>query len=345
MFASADHMKITLDRFASQLRSELAGVYLFSGDEPLRLAECADAVRARAREAGFTARDVHFIERAGDWSAVRSGAANLSLFAERRVVEIRLPSGKAGVEGGRVLGEIIASRSADTLYLILTGRLDGQTQRAEWVQAADQQGVWVPIYDVDVAQLPDWIVARGKSLGLEIAADAAQLLAERVEGNLLAAHQELQQLQLLAGRERVDAAMVEGVVADSARFDVFKLGEAVLSGQAARALRILGGLRAEGIDATLALWSLRRELHNLWNTRNTDHRPSGAARPWVRQSAALDRARGRAHKTPFARLAARAARADRMIKGRMDGEPWMELALLAVEFCGVRALDPVVARR
>ena len=323
-------MKLTSDSLAAHLAATLLPAYLISGDEPLLAGEAADAVRARARDAGFSEREVHFIERNGDWDELRISVASRSLFGARRVVEVRLGSGKPGTAGNATLAALLGQPDPDTLLLILAPRLDREAQGAEWVAAVEARGGWVPVWPVDAARLVAWLRGRCRRLGLAADDEALGLLAAHTEGNLLAAHQELAKLTLLASAGRVTADVVRASVADSARFDVFRLGEAVLAGQALRALRMLAGLRAEGTEATLVLWALLRALRDVWSA----YAQGGAqAAPWQRRSAALAQALERAPRLSFAALAQRAARADRMIKGRLAGDAWDELALLATELC------------
>ena len=324
-------MKLTSESLAAHLAERLLPAYLISGDEPLLAGEAADAVRARARAAGFSEREVHFIERAADWDEVRASAANLSLFGARRVLEIRLASARPGAAGNSALLALLEAHDADTLLLILTPRLDREAQGAEWVRAAQACGAWLAVWPVDPERLVSWLRNRCRRLGLEADDEALALLAARTEGNLLAAQQELAKLTLLAPGRRLDAPAVLASVADSARFDVFQLGEAALAGDAPRALRMLAGLRAEGVEATLALWALTRALRDAWSAG-----AGGSGAPsWQRRSAALAQAARRAPRLSFAALALRATRVDRMIKGRLMGDAWDEMALLAAEICAV----------
>jgi len=330
-------LKLTSDSLATHLAQRLLPAYLISGDEPLLTGEAADAVRTRARAGGFTEREVHFIERSTDWDEVRASAGNLSLFGSRRVLEIRLASARPGTAGNAALLALLAARDPDMLLLVIAPRLDREAQGAEWVRAIDEHGAWLAVWPVDAARLPAWLRLRSRSLGLEASEEALELLAARTEGNLLASHQELSKLLWLAPGGTVGADTVLASVADSARFDVFQLGEAVLGGETTRALRMLAGLRAEGTEATLALWALTRALRDLW----TAHAGGTAPPAWQRRSAALLRGRQRAPRLPFAELAARAVRADRMIKGRLAGDAWDEMALLVAELCG----QPLSGRR
>jgi len=309
-------VKLSLDSLGSHLSQTLLPIYLISGDEPLLVSEAGDAIRARARSNGFTERQVFFIERAASvWQDINQESQALSLFATNRIVEIRMPGGKPGIAGAAALLRLFQAAGPDLLVLIVTGALERDTQGAEWVNAAQQRGAYLPIRSVDRATLPRWLQSRFAANGLKPTEEALALLAERSEGNLLAARQEIDKLALLlpAGAA-VSASDVEAGSADSARFDVFQLTEAIRSGDAARALRVLGGLAAEGTEPPLLLWALVREL------RGMQARAASAPR------------------LPFARLTARAARADRMAKGLSAGDAWDELALLAVEMTGRRTL-------
>ena len=329
-------MKITSESLAAHLAGQPLPAYLVSGDEPLLAGEAADAIRERARAAGFTEREVHFIERAADWDDVRAAGANLSLFGARRLVEIRMHSGKPGVAGGAALVSLLRAKDPDALYLILAPRLDRDAQAAEWVRALDAVGGWVQVWPVEAQRLVGWLKGRCRTLGLEADADALELLAARTEGNLLAAQQELTKLALLAQYRRISAQTVLASVADSARYDVFQLGESVLAGETPRALHMLAGLKAEGTEPTLVLWALAKALRDVWSTQSGGGRPQSWQRPGA--AAALAQAQRRAPRLSFKDLARRASRADRMIKGRLPGDAWDELALLTGELCAQPAM-------
>lgn len=314
-----------------------------SGDEPLLVGEAADAIRAAARAQGFDERDVHFIERVGDWAGVHAGSNNLSLFGSRKLIELRLPSGKPGVGGSNAIVELLESPNPDNLILMITGKLDRDAQNASWVKAFEKHGAWVPVWPIEIARLPAWLAARARAIGLDLAQDAAAFIAERCEGNLLAAHQELEKLRMMQPSGPVTLEAARAAVADSARYDVFQLGEAALAGDVTRAWRILAGLRGEGVEPTLVLWSLAREVKSLWGT--TASGAGAGNRSWYRPTPALERGKRRAGKLPYARLGERVTRADRMIKGLLPGDPWDEMQLLIAEFGGIRALPLVSARR
>jgi DNA polymerase-3 subunit delta len=324
-------VKLNPDSLATHLEQHLLPVYLVSGVEPLLPGEAADAIRARARAIGFTEREAHFLERGSDWDDVRASAGNMSLFGSRRVVEIRLPSGKPGVSGNKALVALLEHEDRDTVFLILTPRLDRDAQSADWVKAVEAHGAWVQVWPIDIDRLVGWLRGRARRLKLDVTDEALELLAERTEGNLLAAHQELEKLTLLADG-RVTADTILSSVTDSARFDVFQLGEAVLAGDAERALRMIAGLRGEGTEPTLVLWALTKAMRDLWN--GMANAGGGKPRTWQRQSAALDKGLRRAGRLSFPALTVRAGRADRMVKGRLGGNAWDEITLLAADICG-----------
>jgi DNA polymerase-3 subunit delta len=334
-------LKTSPEKLPAALKRGLPPVCLISGDEPLQAGEAADAIRAAARAAGYTEREVFFIDRAnsGPWDEIFASAQALSLFAARRVLEIRIPGGKPGTQGAPALQELASLAGPDLLLLVITGELDWTAQKAAWVQALDAAGIWVDATQVPLARFPDWLQARGATLDLELDDTAVQALAQQCEGNLLAAAQELIKLQL-AGYSRVGVAEVLASAAQSSRYDVTQLGEAVLKGDLQRSLRVLAGLKAEGVEPTLVLWSVWQELRALWQvllpgppisgvwSRNKAHLPTAAARL---------KPLGRAF---FARLEGRMAAADRVIKGRQAGHAWDELSLVVAEFAAGRGMLP-----
>ncbi|HEX4024521.1 MAG TPA: DNA polymerase III subunit delta [Steroidobacteraceae bacterium] len=307
-------MNLAPEELAGALAARLLPAYLVSGDEPLLAGEAADAIRASARSAGCEEREVFFIERGNAvWDAILQAAQALSLFTARRLIEIRMPGGKPGTAGSAALLRLLQAAGTDLTVLIITEQLDRDSQGAEWVRALQARGAWVQVRPIARERLPQWLAARMAAAGLSASGEALELLAERSEGNLLAARQEIDKLSLLLPRgTRVSLADVVAGSADSARFDVFQLAQAVRAADAARCLRILVSLRAEGAEPTLVLWVLVRELRSM-----TSERATGTAR------------------APLLRLVRRAARADRTIKGLVVGDGWDELALLAVELTGV----------
>ena len=341
-------MKLGPEKLKAHLAKELAPVYLIAGDAPLLVAEAADELRSHARNQGITDRSLHVVERGFDWKALAAGSRNLSLFAERRMIELRLPTGKPGVEGAKALTAIAGDPGEDVLWLVICGQMDSKTAKTKWVKALASAGVYVEVRNVPVARLPQWVQQRMRSRGLEPGGNAARIIAERCEGNLLAADQEIQKLLLAHGPGDVDEATVMQSVTDSARYDVFQLSDAALVGDTARAMHMLDGLLAEGVAVPLILWALDRELRGLarlsWMIEH-GARPADAMarahvwssrRPLVRR--ALDR-----HREPgaFMAMLAQAARADHTAKGARFGDARAELTRLVAMLAGTELPAPV----
>ena len=338
-------MKLPARQLSGHLARELAAVYLVTGDEPLLVAEALEAIRARARRAGFEQRDHHVVERGFDWAELEAGAGNLSLFSSRRIIELRLPAPRPGEAGARTLRSLIERADPDRLLLIATTRLDAAAGRSVWVSCIERHGVVVQIWPIDRLELPGWIRRRAAAAGLDLAPPAAELLADRVEGNLLAADQEVQKLVMLLGAGRADEAAVAGAVAANTRFDVFRLTDAMLSGDAPRTLRVLDGLRAEGLEPALVSWAISRDLCLLARLSAAALNGEGEAssmsrhRVWQRRQPLVRRALRRFEPEQLARLLVRASEVDNVIKGVLAGSPWDELTRLVLD-----VLDPGAAR-
>lgn len=335
-------MRVRAEQLANHLASSLAPIYLLAGDEPLQMAEAGDAIRAAARAQGFDEREVMHVDGGFDWNALSAAADSLSLFASRRLLELRLPSGKPGDVGARALTAYAERPAEDTVLLISSGKLDSRQQKSKWFRALEGAGVFVPVWPVDHNALPRWVTARMQARGLQPEAGAAELLAERVEGNLLAAAQEVEKLYLLHGAGSVDAEAVAAAVADSSRFTVFELVDAAVGGDAARAVRMLDGLRAEGMQPPLVVWALVRELRAL-ATMAADIEAGQAVdavlrsqRVWEKRKGAVRSALSRHRATVWRRLLQRAARIDRIAKGAESGNAWDELLQLTLLSAGVR---------
>jgi DNA polymerase-3 subunit delta len=329
-------MRIRLEQLSGKLGSPLPAAWLVAGDEPLLVGEAADAIRARAREEGYTDRETFFVEGRFDWGNVLGSSQSLSLFASRRVLEVRMASPRPGPDGGKVLAELAANPPPDTLVLVVTGRLDRDVLSSAWGRAFEQHGILLQVWPVEVTALPGWLRARAARHGMQMTEEAARLLALRVEGNLLAAHQEIEKLALTREAGTVDEDDVAVSVANSARYDVFQLGEAALSGDAARALRILEGLRGEGVEAPIVLWLLAREIRALAAARRDG--PARAFGPQAeRRARALQAAVQRMAGRRLGPLVAQAAYVDRCIKGLGRGDPWDELTTLVADLAGVPA--------
>jgi len=330
-------VKVSPGQLSAELRRTLAPIYLVSGDEPLLVAEAAEAIRAEAEKAGYTERKRYAVERGFDWNLLHDASVSMSLFAERRVIELRLASASPG-EGADALVEYAEHLPPDTLLLVLCPKLDRRTAASRWVVALERSGVLVELRAIGTRELGGWIERRMRAVELEPTAGAVALLAERVEGNLLAAAQEIEKLRLLHGAGALDEAAVREAVADSARFDVFQLVDAALAGDAGRALRILDGLRGEGVEPVLIIWALGRDLRSIaalaWE-RATRKRSKIASTIWQSRRRPLEAAQGRASLARWHALVLRAGEVDGIVKGRAPGQPWEAITGLVAAFAGV----------
>ncbi len=342
-------MQIRPEQLDAHLQRGLRTLYTVHGDEPLLAQEAADAIRAAARAAGFTERQVFAVSGAHfDWSAVLGAAQAMSLFADRRLIEIRIPGGKPGKDGSEALqqyADALAQIGDDVLTLVQLPRLDGQQLRSAWFSALDRAGATVRVDPVDRRALPAWIAQRLAAQGQRVAdGDAGQqtlaFFADRVEGNLLAAHQEIQKLALLHPPGVLDFDQVESAVLNVARYDVFKLGEAVLAGQVARALRMLDGLRAEGEAPVLVHWSLASDIQALKRVRDAldAGRPMPLAlqeaRVWGAKQRLVERVVPQLDGAALAPLLDAASVCDGLVKGlrhpAWPTEPWEGLRRLVL---------------
>lgn len=322
-------MKLALRQLERHLADRLAGVYLVAGDEPLLVGRALAQIRRAARSRGFTERDLHVVERGFRWADLEAGAENLSLFATRKLIELRLASPRPGDAGGRSIRALVERPDPDRLLLLgINAKLDSAAARSVWVKCIEEHGVVIDVWPIDRAQLPRWIGERAAELGLELGGDAAELLADRVEGNLLAADQELKKLAMTAPGATVDEQAVLDSVADSARFDVFRLTDALVEGDAARAFSVLGGLRREGVQPVLVSWALCREITLLarlaFAVERGERIDAALARAgvWRRRQPALKRALARCDSRRLSAMMARAASVDRTVKGGERGRPW-----------------------
>lgn len=337
-------MRLRYEQLASHLQQGLRPLYLISGDEPLQLKEAADAIRARAREQGFSEREVLHVEAGFDWNTLTAASDTLSLFSEQRLLELRLPSGKPGKEGGAALSEYAANPPSDTLLLVISGKIDSAAQKSKWFKAVEAAGVALPVWPVESAAMPGWVLNRMRSRGLQPSSEAAQVLAERVEGNLLAAAQEVEKLLLLYGEGPIKVEQVEEGVADSARYDIFELVDTALLGDAERTARVLEGLHAEGVEPVLVLWALLREIRAMAQMAEELAQGSsidalmGRFRIWEKRKGPVRAGLKRHTLKRWLQLLRRAGRVDRMIKGIEPGNPWDELLQLTLLMSGVRTV-------
>ena len=330
-------MILDAQKLSSHLSRNLASVYLVGGDEPLVVAEALEAVRAKAQKEGFSQRDLYTVERGFPWAELEGAADSLSLFASRRILEVRLASIRPGDQGRKVLKSLVERPDPDRLLIVVTPKLDAAAMRTAWVKSMDKNGVVVRAWPVDRAYLPAWIHERAGRSGLRFSSSAAELLADRVEGNLLAADQEIQKLALLHGQAEITEQAVLDSVADSARYDVFRLVDSILANNARRALSILDGLRGEGVEPALVLWALSRELGLLVRIKTAIGQGQSESglfsklRVWPKRQALLSRAARNYSLSDFTTFLRSAEEVDGTIKGLRRGQPWDGLTQLVMD--------------
>ncbi len=335
-------MRLYPEKLSAHLQKQLLPVYLVSGDEPLLVQECCDLIRATARAGGCTDREV--IEAGGkgfDWQDILHSANEMSLFAERKLVELRLPSGKPGAEGSKALCEYLDIASGDDVLLMVAGKIDKQSTNSKWYKALDKAGATIQVWPVDARNLPRWLRQRVLDAGMSIDEDALQLLCERVEGNLLAAVQEVEKLKLLVKGTQVTAQTVTEAVSDNARYNLFDMADNALKGDATASLRMLHGLRGEGMEPAVALWALIREVRTLYEVQldcrdgQSVQQALNARRVWQNRIPLMQAALARHTVDSLARLLEQALAVDGSIKGYAQGKPWDNLEDLITSLCSV----------
>ena len=345
-------MQLAAGQLQAHLQKGIKPLYTLHGDEPLLIQEAADAIRAAARAAGFSERSSHTVAGAHfDWSEVLAAGGSLSLFADRQIVEIRIPSGKPGKDGSAAIQQLCeqAEGNADVLTLVMLPRLDKATRSGAWFAALERHGLTVGLEPIERSALPQWLAQRLAQQDQRVKPGvegqrSLQFFADRVEGNLLAAHQEIQKLALLFPPGELGFEDIERAVLNVARYDVFKLSEAVLAGQRMRVQRMLDGLQAEGEAPVLVHYSLAEDIRALKRVRDAmdGGRPLPMAlreqRVWGVRERLFERVLPRLDGESLARLLKAAHQVDGIVKGlKVPGwptDPWQALQRLAMSLCG-----------
>jgi DNA polymerase-3 subunit delta len=329
-------MRIDSEDLPRHLSKGIGTLYVIHGGGLLLAIEAADFIRNAAREAGYVEREVIIAEQHFKWAELRNSAKSMSLFSSRKVIDLRIPSGKPGVEGAQALQEHCENLNADTLTLISLPRLDSTAMKSKWFTALEQHGTIISADEIPLAALPAWIAARLKRQGQSTDSDTLAFLAQRVEGNLLAAFQEIQKLALLFPAGPLTFEQVKDSVMDVARYDVYKLSEAMLAGDAERYVRILDGLRAEGTATVLILWAVAEDIRTLAKVAGAMKQSGNLAnalreaRVWGVRQKLVERAALRFTPTFAERALRQAALIDKLIKGLRQGDVWDELLQLGV---------------
>ena len=332
-------MRLRPEELSKHLNKQLLPIYVVSGDEPLLVQEASDLIRRHARERGCTDREViDASPKNFDWQEILSSATSMSLFSERKLVEIRLPSGKPGAAGSKALCAYVELAGPEDVLLLIAGKIDKQSMNSKWVKTLDKTGAIIQVWPIGARDLPRWLQQRVVNAGMSIDADALQLLSDRVEGNLLAAVQEVEKLKLLSTDTHITAQAVTEAVSDNARYNLFEMVDSALRGDTKSSLRMLQGLRAEGTEAAVVLWAIAREIRTLQlvqaeckNGQNVQQ-ALRSQRVWNNRMQLMQSAVNRHSAKSLANILTLASTADGSIKGFADGKPWdnLESVILAL---------------
>ena len=338
-------MRVKVDQLSASLDNRgLAPVYCISGDEPLQMLEAVDLIRQFARSNGVEERTILNVERGFDWNSLAQAGANLSLFSSRQLLELRLGTNKPGREGGAALVGYATAAPAENVLLITTGKIDKKTQNTNWYRSLDEAGITVQVWPVEAAALPAWIVQRARRYGKTLQREAAALIAQKVEGNLLAARQELEKLCLLANTQEISVPQVMSAVNDSARYDIFSLIENACLGNSEHAVRMLSGLKNEGIEPIgifgALMWELRRicAMADAIEGGTPREKVFADYRVWPQRKPALSKLLNRLPARQLTDLLGTAYTIDRCVKGALRRNPWELLENLLLCLAGARTI-------
>ena len=330
------------NQLAASLQKKLAPVYFISGDEPAQQLEAADAVRSAAKQAGFLHREVLTVDENFSWNQLSFAAESLSLFAEKKLIDLRIPTGKLGQEGSKVVTHYCQKLPPDTLLLITAAKIDKASQKSRWFQALDSVGVIVQVWALEGNELKHWLQQRLQKREIPLEPQAMNLFVSRVEGNLLAAKQEIEKLYMLYGSANISLQQLEQATVDNSRYDIFKLTESALAAKPARMTKILQSLQAEGIASTLVLWALSREIR-LLNSLQFSLSQGQPLEPlfkknqvWGARKTLVNTALKRLKQSQLQKIILLSSQADRQIKGQQAGDVWETLLAISLLMAGVK---------
>ncbi|WP_299180286.1 DNA polymerase III subunit delta [uncultured Neptuniibacter sp.] len=333
-------MKLRPEQLSGQIGKDLAPVYLVTGDEPLLSEESCDLLRSHLQQQGFSEREVLHVDGSFSWEYLLECANALSLFAEKKIIELRLGSSKLNKRSSEILQQYLSNPSPDNILLIIADKLDGGAKKSAWFKAVDKSGVIVEIWPVETAQLPNWIRQRAAQIELQLNEEAIQLLCDRIEGNLLAAKQELSKLSLLFPHQVVTADDIVDAVSDSSRYDIYGLADAALQGQPARCCKILQVLRQDGTEPPVVLWALSKELRSLaaiqqaQNSSQSFDAVCQRERIWGKRKPLARQAAQRLSGKQLNQALQHCAEVDKIVKGMATGDSWLLLTSIALILSG-----------
>jgi DNA polymerase-3 subunit delta len=332
-------MKLKTEQLGVHLQKQLAPFYIISGDEPLLVQETCDQIRLATKKYGIEERELMHAEIGFDWTDLLDQVNAMSLFASRRLIEVRIPNGKPS-DKGKALLEVTVNPNPNNVVLIVTPRLDAATQKTQWFKALEAAGVFIAIWPIDRNQLPGWLQRRIQAAGMSASRDAVALFAQRIEGNLLAGVQEIEKMRMM-GTQQISVELIEEATADSARYDAFTFADSCLLGNVGDAMRILSHLKAEGHEAIMILGALVRKIRQLISLQayGPQRLTEGfkSQNIWPKQQQPFKSALARLRQTELFECLQTAEQTDRAIKG--DGnDPWLLLSRLTELLTGVRML-------
>ena len=334
-------MRIKPEQLKSSLQKKLMPVYFLTGDEHLQLAELADAIRQSAKDSGFENREILSVDHSFQWHELAFAADSLSIFSDKKVLDLRLPSGSPGIEGSKALINYCERIPEETILLITAGKVSSSTFKAKWMDAIDKKGVIIQVWPLDGQDLLRWLDHRMQQRGISTDSEGLRILASRIEGNLLAAAQEIEKLYVLYGTGKLSNQQIFDVVADSSRYDVFKLIDAVLSSDINRILKILTALRSEGIAAPIVLWALTREARTLIKIKTALSQGQNketvftANQIWDKRKQLINNALNRLNASQLNTILVLSAKADRQIKGQEQGDIWELMLVICLKFTSI----------
>jgi DNA polymerase-3 subunit delta len=337
-------MRLNLTQLNTQVTQGLKPAYLLTGDEPLQLGEAADTIRLAAKQANYLNREIFTVEGQFNWNQVLVAMESVSVFADQKIIDLRVPSAKFGLEGSKIITAYCQRASSHTLLLISTAKLARTALKSRWVQAIEKIGIVLQVWPLTTDELINWLQKRLLTRGLQLELTAIKLLAASVEGNLLAANQEIEKLYMYYGAGTLTTTQVQTVLTDSTRFNVFNLTDAVLSQQVNRTLKILHSLRAEGIVAPVILWALTRELRCLFELKTATNKVPifKKYQVWDTRKSIINKALIRLTIEEIQQACQLSATADRQIKGQQLGDYWDTLLAICLSLASVKMPFPFI---
>lgn len=333
-------MKIYANQLESQLSQGLQSSYLIVGDEPLQIKEACDAIRAKAKSQGFTEREVLHVDAKFKWDMLFASMGTMSLFAEKKIMELHIPTGKPGAAGSKAITKFVENLPLDICLLIQCEQWTAANDKTKWAKTIEKMGTFMRVYMPKPQEFGAWLRNRCRIKGLNVENDTITILSQRLEGNLLAADQELEKLKMRFSGQTITAKEVAGLVADSARFDVFRLTDSLLENNLVRVLRMIRALKQNNTAIVVIHWALERQVRTLLHfayfkskgqrVGPADYRKQGI---WQNQQAAIQSALNRLNAKKLEQLLASMAKLDRVIKGQAKGDAWLALEQWTVDFC------------